>query len=136
MKDKVFDDFKKYKAFAEKHTSKEIHFLQSDKGEFTGNEFNEFLSQQGIRRRLTASHTPQQNGVVERKKRTLAEMAHCMCIQSGLPESFWAEAVSTANFIRNCCLTKTLKKKTLYELWNEKFQTSGFFTLLVRTPII
>ena len=131
-KDEVFDAFKKFKAFAEKHTGKKICFLQSDNGgEFTGNQFNEFLDQQGIKRRLTAPHTPQQNGVAERKNRTLVEMAKCMRIQSGLPESFWAEAVSTANFIRNHCITKSLQNKTPYELWNgripnlKNFRTFG-----------
>ena len=52
-KDEVLDVFKKYKAFAEKHTGKEILFLQSDNGrEFVSKEFDDFLSQHGIRRRL------------------------------------------------------------------------------------
>ena len=69
--------------------------------------------------------------VAERKNRTLVEMARCMRIQSGLPESFWADAVSTANFTRNRCVTKSLKKNTPHELWNgkvpdlKKFRTFG-----------
>ncbi|KYQ47755.1 Copia protein [Trachymyrmex zeteki] len=47
-------------------------------------------------------------------------MARCLLTQSKLPISFWAEAVNTANYIRNRCITKALKGKTPFELWHKK----------------
>ena len=115
----VFKAFKEYKAYVEKLTGKNILCLQSDNGgEFTSTEFNTYLSEQGVRRRLTVPYTPQQNGVAERKNRTLMEMARCMLIQSRLSTSFWAEAVFTANYIRNRCISKSLDKKTPYTIWH------------------
>uniref|UniRef100_A0ABD2WE74 Integrase catalytic domain-containing protein n=1 Tax=Trichogramma kaykai TaxID=54128 RepID=A0ABD2WE74_9HYME len=61
-----------------------------------------------IKRRFTVPHTSQQNGLAERKNRTLVETARCLLTQSGLPKSFWAEAIITANYIRNCCYTNTI----------------------------
>jgi len=72
----------------------------------------------GIRRRLTTTYTPQQNGVAERKNRTLIEAARCLLIQSGLPPSFWAEAISTANYVKNRCISRSTDGSTPYELWN------------------
>ena len=80
----------------------------------------DFLNQNGIKRRLTVPYTPQQNGVAERKNQTLVEMARCMIIQSGLPSSFCAEAIRTANYIRNRCVTTSLSKKTPHEIWLRK----------------
>ena len=58
-----------------------------------------------------------QNGVAERRNRTLMEMARCLLIQSGLPPTFWAEAVNTANYIRNRSPTSKLNGRTPYEVW-------------------
>ena len=74
----------------------------------------------GICRRLTVTYTPQQNGVAERKNWTLVEMARCLLLQSNLDDSFWAEAIATANHIRNRCITRRLDGKTPYELWKGK----------------
>ncbi|KYN12083.1 Copia protein, partial [Trachymyrmex cornetzi] len=51
--------------------------------------------------------------------------ARCMMLQSGLPPSFWAEAVSAANYIRNRCVTRSLKKGTPYENWTGKKPNIG-----------
>ena len=64
-------------------------------------EFDTYLHENGIKRQLTTAHTPQQNGVVERRNRTVMEMARCMALGKGLPRSFWAEAVNTAVYILN-----------------------------------
>jgi len=82
---------------------------------YVNQEFDEYLKSEGIKRRLTTTHTPEQNGVAERKNRTLVEMSRCLLLQSGLRPSFWAEAVSTANYIRNRCPTKALDGRTPYE---------------------
>jgi transposase InsO family protein len=72
----------------------------------------------GIKRQLTASYTPQQNGVAERKNRTIVEMAKSMLKGKGLPNMFWAEAVATAVYLLNRSPTKAVKKRTPYEAWS------------------
>ncbi|GJV44259.1 retrovirus-related pol polyprotein from transposon TNT 1-94 [Tanacetum coccineum] len=62
------------------------------------------------------ARTPQQNGVVERRKCTLVEAARTMLIFSCLPEFFWVEAVSTACFTQNQSIIHTRYNKTPYEL--------------------
>lgn len=117
----VLKTFKDYKSMVEKQTGKYIKHLQSDNGkEFCSKEFDDFLHNEGIRRRLSVAYTPQQNGVAERKNRTLVEMARCMIIESKTPTSFWAEAVAMANHIRNRCPTKSLNGGIPFELWTGK----------------
>ncbi|MCH3501752.1 hypothetical protein LDA67_14910, partial [Enterococcus faecium] len=59
-----------------------------------------------------------QNGVAERKNRTLKEMANWMLQSKGLSLSFWAEAINCANYIINCTPTKVLKNITPEEAWS------------------
>ena len=121
-KSDAFDAFKQYKNKVENLTNLKIKNLQSDNGrEFTNNnQFDDFLRSCGIHRRLTCVETPQQNGVAERRNRTLVEMARCMLIQASLSVTFWAEAVATANYIRNRCPTQTLDSRIPYERWTYK----------------
>ncbi|GKA83900.1 ribonuclease H-like domain-containing protein [Tanacetum coccineum] len=55
-----------------------------------------FCEMKGIKREFSVARTPQQNGVAERKNRTLIEAARTMIADSKLPTTFWAEAVNTA----------------------------------------
>ncbi|GJZ86178.1 ribonuclease H-like domain-containing protein [Tanacetum coccineum] len=57
---------------------------------------NQFCEMKGIKREFSIARTPQQNGVAERKNRTLIEAARTMLADSKLPTTFWAEAVNTA----------------------------------------
>ena len=53
--------------------------VRSDNGtEYTSEKFNKFCEKEGIEHQLTAPYTPQQNGVIERKNRTLMEMTRCL----------------------------------------------------------
>lgn len=73
-KSEALSMFKIYKAEVENFTGKKIKTLQSDNGtEYLNGEYDAFLRENGITRRLTVPHTPQQNGVAERKNRTLIE---------------------------------------------------------------
>jgi len=93
------------------------------------NDFKKFLEDEGIALQLSVEYTPQQNGVAERANRTIVEMARCMLQQSGLLQSLWAEAVSTATFIRNRCPTKYLNDKTPFEAWTNNKSYVGFFRI-------
>ncbi|KAL7290151.1 hypothetical protein TKK_0015865 [Trichogramma kaykai] len=116
-KAQVTDKFIEFKNFVENQTGLTIKELQSDGGkEYNNNRQNTLLKDAGIKRRFTVPHTPQQNGLAERKNRTLVETARCLLLQSGLPASFWAEAIHTANYIRNRCYSETVGC-TPFEKW-------------------
>ncbi|XP_021741922.1 uncharacterized protein LOC110708121 [Chenopodium quinoa] len=72
--------------------------------------------EQGLSHNFSAPRTPQKNGVVERKNRTLEDMARTMLIASDLPRNFWAEAVNTACYIINRVMLRPTLNKTPYEL--------------------
>jgi hypothetical protein len=127
-KSEIFEAFKTYKATVENFTGFKIKSLQSDNAlEYMSNDFEKFLQTNGIKRRLTVPHTPQQNGVAERKNRTLVEMARCLLMQSNLPPSFWAEAINTANYIRNRVPSSSLKGETPFKIWTGKRPYIGYF---------
>nr|GEW53230.1 ribonuclease H-like domain-containing protein [Tanacetum cinerariifolium] len=75
-----------------------------------------FYRMKGIKREFNVARTPQQNGVAERKNRTLIEAARTMLADSLLPISFWAEAVNTACYVQNRVLVTKPHNKTPYEL--------------------
>ncbi|GJX19667.1 putative ribonuclease H-like domain-containing protein [Tanacetum coccineum] len=79
-------------------------------------EINEFCGLKGIKREFSVARTPQQNGVAERKNRTLIEAARTMLADSLLPTVFWAEAVNTACYVLNRVLVTKPHNKTPYEL--------------------
>lgn len=93
--------------------------MRSDRGgEFTINEFNSFCEKHGIITQLTALYSPQQNGVSERKNKTIMDMAKALMKEKGLPNTFWAEAVNTVVYIINIIPTSALKNKTSFEAWH------------------
>jgi len=117
-KNEIANKFQEFMKMAENQTGRRIKAVQSDNGkEYCNSTMDNLFKERGIRPRLTVAHTPQQNGVAERKNRTLVEAARCMMIQSKLPPSFWAEAIATANYIRNRCITKSLDSGTPFEKW-------------------
>ncbi|GJY41904.1 putative ribonuclease H-like domain-containing protein [Tanacetum coccineum] len=74
-----------------------VKVIRCDNGtEFKNREMNQFCEMKGILRQFSIARTPQQNGVAERRNRTLIEAARTMLADSKLPTTFWAEAVSTA----------------------------------------
>jgi transposase InsO family protein len=76
----------------------------------------DFIENKGIKHQFSASYTPQQNGVVERKNRTLIEMARTMLNEFKSPHNFWAEAVSTGCHASNRLFLRKIYNNTPYEL--------------------
>ncbi|GKE61891.1 retrovirus-related pol polyprotein from transposon TNT 1-94 [Tanacetum coccineum] len=76
---------------------------------------------------FSSARTPQQNGVVERRNRTLVEVVRTMLIFSRLPEFLWAEAVSTACFTQNRSIIHTRHNKTPYELLHGRKPNVQYF---------
>ncbi|GJR62261.1 zinc finger, CCHC-type containing protein [Tanacetum coccineum] len=99
-----------------------LRMLRTDRGgEFTSNEFTKYYKENGIARQLTAPYSPQQNGVVERRNRTVLSTTRSMMKAMKLPLTFWAEAVRHAIYILNRVPTRALIDKTPYEaLYNRK----------------
>ncbi|GJY17673.1 zinc finger, CCHC-type containing protein [Tanacetum coccineum] len=103
-------------------TRMKLRMLRTDRGgEFTSNEFTKYCKENGIARQLTAPYSPQQNGVVERRNRTVLSTTRSMMKAMKLPLTFWAEAVKHAIYILNRVPTRALVDKTPYEaLYNRK----------------
>ena len=120
-KSKVFLCFKQFVVMAENVYGCKVGTLHSDRGgEYMSKDFNAFLADRGIKHQCTVPYTPQQNGVAERKNRSLMEMARCMVKSQSLPHSFWLEAIMCATYVLNRCPTKALQSITPYEAWHGK----------------
>nr|GEW99969.1 ribonuclease H-like domain, reverse transcriptase, RNA-dependent DNA polymerase [Tanacetum cinerariifolium] len=115
-KDQAFDTFKEYKNSIENELRTTLKMLRTDRGgEFTLNEFTQYCKENGIARQFTAPYSPQQNGVVERRNRTIMSTTICMMKTTNMPQNFWAEAVRHAIYILNSVPTKALEDITPYE---------------------
>lgn len=126
-KDEVMKETKEFITLVENQKQGKVKCLQSDNGtEYLSNEFTRYLKEKGITRRLTVPYNPEQNGVAERKNRSLLDTARCLLLQSGLPPSFWAEAVNTANYIQLDTETKSLNGNTPYEAWTNKIPNVSY----------
>lgn len=118
-KSETYNHFILFKAMVEKQSDHKIKCLRSDRGgEYLLQDLEDFLKLNGIHHQLTASYSPQQNGVAERKTRTLVEMARCMLKNKSLPDVFWAEAIACAAYIINRSLTRSVENKTPQEAWS------------------
>jgi hypothetical protein len=114
----AFENFKIYKEMVENEMDSRIKFLRSDNGgEFISKEFMDYCSNHGIKRKFSVSRTPQHNEVVERKNRTVQEMARTMIMDSKLTDSFWKHAVHTTVHIQNRVILRNNTDITPYELW-------------------
>nr|KAJ0216932.1 hypothetical protein LSAT_V11C300102190 [Lactuca sativa] len=111
--------------------SLKVKQLRSDHGtEFRNSTLEVFCDHKGIGQNFSGPRTPQQNGVAERRNRTLIEAGRTLMIHAGLPMSFWAEAVNTACFTQNRSLIHRIHKKTPYEMLKDRKPDASFFHLL------
>ena len=115
-KDEAIDKFNLYKNEVENQLNKKIKVVRSDRGGEYVSPFADLCAQHGIRHEFTAPYSPQQNGIAERKNRTLKEMVNAMLISSGLSQNMWGEAILSANYLLNKIPHKE-KDETPYELW-------------------
>ncbi|GJS16619.1 putative ribonuclease H-like domain-containing protein [Tanacetum coccineum] len=90
------------------------------KTEFKNRDVIEFCGLKGIKREYSNARTPQQNGVAKRKNRTFIEAARTMLADSFLPNTFWAEAVSTACYVPYRVLVTKPHNKTPYEILTDQ----------------
>jgi len=112
-KSEAFHYFKIFKALVEKETEESILCLRTNRGEeFTSQEFADFCQNHGIKRQLTVAYTPQQNGVAERKNRTIMNMVQAMIIGRNVPKIYWLEATKWCVHILNRSPTLVVQDKT------------------------
>ncbi|WZZ37877.1 hypothetical protein YC2023_034136 [Brassica napus] len=120
-KSEAFKTFKDWKTMVEKENGESLACLRSDRGgEYNSLMFQEFCRENGIRRQLTAAYTPQQNGVAERKNRSIMNMTRCMLIGMGVPRRFWPEAAAYAVHILNRSPAAILGDITPGEKWSKQ----------------
>jgi transposase InsO family protein len=120
-KDEVFSKFKEFKALIENLSERKIKILRSDNGgEYTSKEFVNFCKDVGIKRELTTPYNPQQNGVAERKNRTIMEAMKTMIHDQDLPMCLWAEATMTTVYVQNRLSHSALGFKTTEEMFTGK----------------
>ncbi|GKD54343.1 putative RNA-directed DNA polymerase [Tanacetum coccineum] len=125
-KSESLETFKTSKAEVENQLDRKIKVVRSDRGgEYYGRHtdvgqapgsFFDFCKDHGIINQYTMPGTPQQNGVAERRNRTLMDMVRSMLANSNLPEFLWTEALKTAVHILNRVPSKSVPK-TPYEIW-------------------
>ena len=120
-KDQVFEKFCEWKSLVENSCGRKLKNFRTDNGgEYTSTEFTKYLKEEGVHHELTIPKTPQQNGVAERLNRTLVETVRSMLSDFKLPKRFWAEALSTAVYLRNRSPTRAVQKMTPFEAWTKE----------------
>ncbi|GJR56025.1 retrovirus-related pol polyprotein from transposon TNT 1-94 [Tanacetum coccineum] len=99
----------------------QVIIVRTDRGtEFLNNTLHAYFKEEGIEHQTSTPRTPEQNGIVERRNRTLVEAARTMLSASKLPLSFWAEAVATACYTQNRSIIISTHGKTAYHIINDR----------------
>ncbi|GJS50358.1 retrovirus-related pol polyprotein from transposon TNT 1-94 [Tanacetum coccineum] len=106
----------------------QVTTVRTDKGtEFLNKTLHAYFAKEGIRHETSTARTPEQNGIVERRNRTLVEAARTMLSAAKVPLFFWAEAIATACFTQNRSLVIPRHEKTPYHIINARKPSVKFF---------
>lgn len=120
-KSETFDAFKRFRALVENSPEKRIMTFRTDNGgEFTSKEFTKYCEEAGIVRHFTTPYSPQQNGVVERRNRTMIEMARSLLKEMNMPNYFWGEAIRHSTYLLNRLPTRAVTGITPCEAWSKE----------------
>ena len=107
----AFEKFKEFRVEVENQLGKRIKAIRSNRGgEYLVGDFKGYLTENGIISQLTAPRTPQQNGVADRRSRTLLDMVRSMLSYLTLPISFWGYALNTTMYLLNLVPSKSIPK--------------------------
>jgi hypothetical protein len=127
-KSQTQETLKRFLRRAQNEFGLRIKKITSDNGtEFKNSQIEGFLEKEGIKHEFSSPYIPQQNGVVERKNRTLLDMARTMLDEYKTPDQFWAEAINTASYSMNRLYLHRILKKTSYELLTGKKPYVSYF---------
>lgn len=117
-KDQASFVFARFKAEVENSLGQKIKVIRLDRGgEFLSAAFKEICEQAGIARQLTTPYSSQQNGVVERRNRTVTEMSRSLLKSMKVPGRLWGEAVRHSVYFLNRLPTKAIGSRTPFEAW-------------------
>jgi hypothetical protein len=105
----------------------EIQVLQADNAKEYEKLGRTISATYGTKAQFTNAYTPAQNGVAERRMRTLLERTRAFLIDGGLSKRLWGEAVKHANSLINCTPSSVTMGKTPYELWNDRKPSMMYF---------
>ncbi|GJU94126.1 retrovirus-related pol polyprotein from transposon TNT 1-94 [Tanacetum coccineum] len=106
----------------------QVTTVRTDKGtEFLNKTLHAYFAKEGIRHETSTARTPEQNGIVERRNRTLVEAARTMLSAAKVPLFFWAEAIATTCFTQNRSLVIPRHEKTPYHIINARKPSVKFF---------
>lgn len=120
-KDEAAQKVKNFMEMLKVQKGKVTKVFRCDRGtEYINNEVRVYLEENGILFQCTAGYSPEQNGVAEKKNRSLMEAARTMLIDQSLPDNLWAEAVNYANYVQNRLPYKAEKLIPLTEFSNSK----------------
>jgi hypothetical protein len=115
-KKEVLSKFKEFKNLIEKQSECKLKCIRTDmRGEYISCDCDDYCKENGIVHQLTMPQTPQQNGVSERKNRTIINMVRCMLKEKNYPKEFRGDAFVCAVYLLNRFTTKILQKITLEE---------------------
>ncbi|PNY05239.1 retrotransposon-related protein [Trifolium pratense] len=127
-KDDAYDEFSNFCTQIQNEKGTTILKVRSDHGgEFENEPFEMFCEKYGILHEFSSPRTPQQNGVVERKNRSLQEMARTVMHEMNLAKFLWAEAVNTTCYVQNRIFIRPMLNKTAYELFNGRKPEISYF---------
>jgi transposase InsO family protein len=127
-KSDVFATFKSFVKGIHNEFEITIKRVRSDNGsEFKNTKIDELYDKFGIRHQFLAKYTLQSNGLVERKNRTLIDMARSMLSEYNVSQSFWVKEINTACYYINRLYCHPLKEKTPYELLNGRKPNIAYF---------
>ncbi|GJR30844.1 retrovirus-related pol polyprotein from transposon TNT 1-94, partial [Tanacetum coccineum] len=127
-KDEALDFIIKFPKMIQVRLKVPIRRIKTNNGiEFVNQTLREYYEKVGISHETSVARSPQQNGVVERRNRTLIEAARTMLIYAKAPLFLWAEAVATACYTQNRSVIRLRHGKTPYELLHDKLPDLSFF---------
>ena len=120
--------FKKFAKRAQNEFEVRLKKIRSDnRKKFDNTNIEVYCDEVGIKHEVSATYTPQQNGVVERNNWTLITLAKTMLDEYNTPQELWAEAINTACYASNRLFLQKFLGKTPYELLNGKTPDVSFF---------
>jgi len=134
LKDETIYKFVKFLKRDENKKDFSIINIRSDHGgEFISDLFEMFCEEKWYYHNFSTPRTPQQNDIMERKNRSLQEIASVMLNEFNTAKCFWTEAVNTSCYVLNHVILRPKLKKNIYEFWRDKKPNISYFIFFLNT---
>lgn len=128
-KSQVEDIFRRFNSMIQTQFQTKVQILKTDNAlEYFKSTLGSFLLDQGILHISSCAHTPQQNGVAERKNRHLLEVARSLMFSSNLPKHFWGDAILTSAYLINRMPSRVLKFQSPHQVLLQHYPHSTFLS--------